>query len=50
MTVGDMRERLRSLYGRAPRWVRRVDGMSENQVIAVYHRMLKTGAFDGSKH
>lgn len=34
-----MRSWLKDQYRRAPRWVRKVDAMSDVQVMAIYFRM-----------
>lgn len=43
MEVSQMRAILKKQYKGAYKWVNKVDRMSENQVIAVYYRMLSTG-------
>lgn len=40
MSVEQMRECLKKKYNYADKWVRKVDGMADNQVIAIYFRML----------
>ena len=48
MTVNDMREAIADVYkGRA--WRRKVDRMSDSQVIAVYHSFKAKGKFDGEE-
>lgn len=41
-TVGYMREQIRKVYD-TMNWRDKVDKMYDDQVIAVYYRMLKTG-------
>jgi len=43
MSVEQMRHVLSQQYGGAPKWVNKVKNMSDNQVIAVYFRMLSAG-------
>lgn len=43
MTVEQMRHVLKQQYGGAPKWVNKVNNMSDKQVIAVYFRMLSAG-------
>ncbi len=45
MSVQQMRALLYKQYGGAYKWVNRVKAMSDNQIIAVYHRMLGAGKF-----
>lgn len=40
MSVEQMRAVLKKQYGGAYKWVNRVNRMSDDQVIAVYYRML----------
>lgn len=40
MSVDQMRAILKRQYNGAKRWVNRVNKMSDDQVIAIYHRML----------
>lgn len=40
MTVDQMRAILKKKYHGAPKWVNRVNKMSDDQIIAVYYRML----------
>ena len=42
MTVNQMREFLAGCYHAADKWVKRVEAMSDNQIIAIYYRMLRT--------
>jgi len=41
MSIEQMREALKNAkkYQQAAKWIHRVDGMSDNQVIAVYYKM-----------
>ena len=43
MEVYQMRAILKKQYKGAYKWVNKVNRMSENQVIAVYYRMLNAG-------
>ena len=43
MSVEAMRAVLKKQYNRAYKWVNRVNSMSDNQVVAVYYRMLNSG-------
>ena len=45
MSVNSMRAILktRTKYKNSYRWINRVNKMPDNQVIAVYYRMLRTG-------
>ena len=43
MSVEAMRSVLKAQYGGAYRWVNRVNKMGDNQVVAVYYRMLNSG-------
>lgn len=43
MSVDQMRSVLKKQYGGSYKWVNRVNGMGDNQVIAVYYRMLGSG-------
>ena len=43
MSVDAMRAVLKKQYNSSWRWVNRVNSMSDNQVIAVYRRMLGSG-------
>lgn len=45
MSVVQMREILKSStkYGNSPKWIKRVNAMSDNQVMAVYFRMKGAG-------
>ena len=47
LSVQQMRNAIWSVYGGAG-WKRRVDAMSDHQVIAVYRRMAAKGQFDES--
>ena len=47
LSVEQMRGLLYSAYHGA-RWTRKVEAMSDHQVIAVYRRMAAKGAFDRS--
>ena len=40
MSVDQMRAILKRQYGGAKKWVNRVNKMSDDQVIAIYYRML----------
>ena len=41
MTIEYMRQYLRKCYGGAQKWVNKVNKMSDNQVIAVYYRIVQ---------
>lgn len=43
MSVDQMRAVLKRQYGGSYKWVNRVNSMGDNQVIAVYYRMLGSG-------
>lgn len=43
MSVDQMRAVLKKQYKGAYKWVNRVNRMGDNQVIAVYYRMLGSG-------
>lgn len=43
MSVDAMRAALKKLYKGASKWVNRVDAMHDEQVIAVYYRMKRSG-------
>jgi len=43
MKVEQMRHVLKKQYRSAPKWVNKVNKMSDKQVIAVYLRMLSAG-------
>lgn len=43
MSVEQMRAVLKKQYNGAYKWVNRVNSMGDNQVIAVYYRMLGSG-------
>lgn len=43
MNVVSMRAILKRQYNGAYKWVNRVNNMSDNQVVAVYYRMLGSG-------
>ena len=45
MSISQMRTALCRLYRGAPKWVDRVRKMSDNQVYAIYMRMLEAGGF-----
>ena len=45
MSVSQMRSALCKLYGGAQNWVNRVRRMPDNQVYAIYMRMLEAGKF-----
>ena len=48
MSVAQMRYALKECtkYSGSPKWNAKVDAMSDNQVIAVYFRMLKAGELE----
>ena len=39
------REKIKQAYDHSPKWVERVNKMSDQQVIAVYFRLNKTNRF-----
>ena len=41
MKVTEMRVHIKARYGNNPAWVQRVDRMEDDQVIAIYMRMLR---------
>ena len=43
MSVEAMRAVLKKQYNGARKWITRVSSMSDNQVVAVYYRMLNSG-------
>ena len=43
MSIEQMRDVLCKQYHSAPKWVDKVSKMSDNQVIAIYMRMLNAG-------
>ena len=45
MSIVQMREALkkRTKYKNSYTWINKVNGMSDNQVMAVYYRMLRAG-------
>lgn len=43
MSIEAMRAALKKLYGGSYKWVNRVNKMHDNQIIAVYYRMLGSG-------
>lgn len=43
MSVEAMRAILKTQYGGAYKWVNRVNKMGDNQIVAVYYRMLNSG-------
>lgn len=43
MSVEAMRAVLKKQYNGASKWITRVSSMSDNQVVAVYYRMLNSG-------
>lgn len=43
MSVEAMRAVLKEQYNGAYKWVNRVNSMSDDQVVAVYYRMLNSG-------
>ena len=43
MTVQNMRDKLSQAYNGASKWVNKVKRMSDQQVIAIYYRMLNAG-------
>ena len=43
MSIEQMRDILCKQYHSAPKWVAKVSKMSDNQVIAIYMRMLNAG-------
>lgn len=42
MSVEQMRAILKKKYGGAWKWVNKVNAMSDNQVMAIYFRMLES--------
>ena len=46
MSVEQMRAILKKQYHGAYRWVNKVNRMSDNQVLAVYHRRLSSGKLE----
>lgn len=48
MDVYHMREHIRTAFPYGENWKLKVDKMSESQVIAVYHRMVKAGTIKGA--
>jgi len=48
MTINQMRERMSHVYA-GPIWRSRVQGMSDNQVVAIYKRMERDGVFEKLK-
>ena len=51
MSVVQMREILKkcSKYANSYKWINKVNVMSDNQVIAVYYRMLRAGELKQSR-
>ena len=43
MSVDAMRAQLKELYNGAWKWVNKVNSMHDEQVIAVYYRMRRSG-------
>lgn len=41
MTIFEMKQKLRELYGR--RWQKRVDKMSDAQVVAIFKKFVTNG-------
>ena len=48
MEASQMRSKIKDLYP-SVNWKKRVDGMEDNQVMAIYYRALEHGDFDRSK-
>lgn len=48
MSIEQMRAAIREVYD-GPWWKNKVDRMHENQVLAIYSRMLETGKLKGTK-
>lgn len=48
MKVTDMRMKIKDVYP-GPTWSIRVDGMNDNQVIAIYHTFLENNMFEKVK-
>lgn len=45
ISIYQMRNYLKKLYGGAYKWVNKVNKMSDMQVYAIYMRMLESGRF-----
>ena len=43
MSVEAMRAVLKKQYGGSDKWINRVNKMGDNQIVAVYYRMLNSG-------
>lgn len=46
MTVDQMRIRIAKAYD-GPNWRNKVSAMTDNQVVAVYYRLARSGVLDG---
>jgi hypothetical protein len=44
MLVGDMRKKVKSVYAN-PTWDKKVDGMPDRQIIAIFYNMEEKGKF-----
>ena len=49
MSIEQMRATLKTLYRGAYKWCKKVDSMPDNQVYAVYMRMLEAGEFSKAR-
>ena len=43
MSVDQMRAIIKTQYKGAYKWINRVNKMADNQIIAIYYRMLRSG-------
>ena len=49
ISIAQMRSILKEQYGRSRKWSAKVDSMSDNQVMAIYYRMLRSGQLDSDE-
>lgn len=50
MEVTTMRAILKKQYNGAFKWINRVNSMSDNQIIAIYFRMLRAGQLKQARY
>lgn len=48
MDIQYMKEWIKTAYPYGTNWAKKVEHMSDNQVIATYHRMVKSGKIQGA--
>ena len=50
MTYENMRGHIKARYGHNPDWCKKVDRMADEQVCAIYYRLVRAGDLVKKKH